>query len=209
MTHSIRLCSGTDCGLRFPAPTDDERVAECPLCEAPTSIVQGVPEPVAAPVGQPTRTVVAILDNLRSALNAGTILRAAEGAGMAHVYVCGFTPTPENPKVLKTSLGSELTIGWSRHLNALDAITLVRAEGYEVWALEATSSSTLLSGAPAPSEAPRVAFIVGNEVAGVDPALLERADRVLHLPMQGTKTSLNVGVAFGIAAYQLSFGTAH
>jgi tRNA G18 (ribose-2'-O)-methylase SpoU len=44
---------------------------------------------------------------------------------------------------------------------------------------------------------------VGNEVAGIDPALLASCDRVLSIPMWGAKRSLNVAIAFGIAAYGL------
>ena len=51
----------------------------------------------------------------------------------------------------------------------------------------------------------KLVLVVGNEPAGVDPALLPVADKVVYLPMAGNKQSLNVSVAFGIAAYQLAF----
>jgi len=153
------------------------------------------------------RPVVGVLDNLRSALNVGTILRTADGAGLNHLHLCGFTPTPENPKVAKTSLGSEDSVGWSHHFNALDCAAALRADGFQLWALEATAASEpLLEVIPPPADA-RIALVVGNEVDGVDADLLVLADRVVHLPMQGNKSSLNVGVAFGIAAYHLSFAS--
>ena len=43
-----------------------------------------------------------------------------------------------------------------------------------------------------------VALIFGNEVEGVPPALLKRADITVHIPMMGHKESLNVSVAAGI-----------
>ncbi len=46
-------------------------------------------------------------------------------------------------------------------------------------------------------------LVVGNEVTGVDPGLLDLCDRIVHIPMRGRKRSLNVEVAFGIAAWQL------
>lgn len=203
--RSIRLCSGGDCGLRFPGPTDDVRLDECPLCGAATAVVRPVAEPVPAAPGRVVRPIVGVLDNLRSALNVGTILRTADGAGLRHLHLCGFTPTPENPKVAKTSLGSQDAIGWTHHCNTLDCAAALRADGFELWALEAAPSSAPLFAMPGPAPDARIAIIVGNEVDGVDTDLLTLADRVVHLPMQGEKSSLNVGVAFGIAAYWLTF----
>lgn len=203
--RSIRLCSGAGCGLRFPGPTDDARLDECPLCGAATSIVRSVAEPVRAPAGRSGRTIVGVLDNLRSAQNVGTIVRTADGAGLRHLHLCGFTPTPENPKVAKTSLGSQDSIAWTHHFNAIECATALQVEGYELWALEASAASVaVLDLEPSAADAP-IALVVGNEVDGVDADLLTMADRVVHLPMQGEKSSLNVGVAFGIAAYHLTF----
>ena len=49
----------------------------------------------------------------------------------------------------------------------------------------------------------RVALVVGNEVRGVSPALLRRADHIVHIPMHGMKESFNVAVAAGIGLYHL------
>lgn len=168
-------------------------------------MVRSVAAPVRAAPGSVIRPVVGVLDNLRSALNVGTILRTAEGAGIAHLHLCGFTPTPENPKVAKTSLGAQESIGWTHHFDAIECAAALQADGYELWAVEAAPTSTPLFEVPRPGSDVRVAFIVGNEVDGVDAALLDIADRIVHLPMQGEKSSLNVGVAFGIAAYWLVF----
>jgi len=138
----------------------------------------------AAGLDQDRCRVVGVLDNVRSALNTGTILRAAEGAGLDHVHLCGITPTPDNPKVIKTALGSEFSVA-------------------QLWVVEVAATAEPLLTQPPPTPDATVAVVVGNEVTGVDPALIERADRLVHLPMVGTKTSLNVGVAFGIAAYWL------
>jgi 23S rRNA (guanosine2251-2'-O)-methyltransferase len=54
-----------------------------------------------------------------------------------------------------------------------------------------------------PNPSPSI-LIVGNEVTGVDPELLDLCDQILHIPMLGKKRSFNVEVAFGIAAFQLT-----
>ena len=50
-----------------------------------------------------------------------------------------------------------------------------------------------------------ILLIVGNEPAGVDPRLIALADACLYIPMLGNKASLNVSIAFSIAAYHLRF----
>ena len=51
----------------------------------------------------------------------------------------------------------------------------------------------------------RIALVVGNEVDGIPAAILKLVDKVLEIPMLGKMESLNVSVAFGIAAYELQF----
>jgi 23S rRNA (guanosine2251-2'-O)-methyltransferase len=51
-----------------------------------------------------------------------------------------------------------------------------------------------------------VVLVVGNELSGVDPGILALCERIVCLPMQGVKGSLNVAVAFGIAVYHIRFG---
>ena len=46
--------------------------------------------------------------------------------------------------------------------------------------------------------------IVGNEITGVDPELLDLCDQILYIPMEGAKRSFNVAIAFSIAAFALS-----
>lgn len=148
-------------------------------------------------------TFEVLLDNLRSTLNVGSIFRTADGAGVNHIYCCGTTPTPEHAKIAKTSLGAEGFTSWSYHPNALDQVKLKRLSGYQITSLEATDSSKSLftpSSAPAQSS---ILLVLGNEVSGIDPEILHNSDKVLYIPMQGKKSSLNVAVAFGIAIYSL------
>jgi TrmH family RNA methyltransferase len=41
-------------------------------------------------------------------------------------------------------------------------------------------------------------------VGGVEKPLLKMADKVVEIPMFGKKESLNVSVAFGVAAYHIA-----
>ena len=143
--------------------------------------------------------VAAIAHRVRSAQNAGAMLRTADAAGLAHLYLTGFTPTPEHPSVHKTALGAEDFVPWSHHDDAVALIRRLQAEGWTVVALEQTSAPRPLASFAAPDYP--LAFVVGNEVEGVSPDVLAACDAAVEIEQFGQKHSLNVSVAFGIAAY--------
>lgn len=198
--QEIWLCQNADCGLRFPARQNDPRSEACPLCGAATELIEVFERP---PTSQETVNgasvpLMVILDNIRSANNVGSIIRTAD-AVRASVALCGFTATPDNPKVMKTSLGSHENIEWTHHLNALEYVESLSNDGWTVWAVEVTHESLPISELEVPRD--RLALVFGNEVSGVDPGILRVCDAHVHLPMMGSKTSLNVAVACGAMAY--------
>ncbi len=150
------------------------------------------------------RQVDALLDNVRSALNVGSIFRTAEGLGVHHIYLGGITPTPESPNVRKASLGAERSLSWSHHPNGLNLIGALKKRGYRIRVLENLPNSQPLGAAAIVRKLPSpLLLVVGNEVTGVDPAILELADDLVCIPMSGQKMSLNVATAFAIAVYGL------
>jgi 23S rRNA (guanosine2251-2'-O)-methyltransferase len=146
-----------------------------------------------------------LLDNLRSAFNVGSIFRTSDGAGIRHLHLCGITPTPDHPKVTKTALGAELSIPWTQHWNGFDASVSMKQQGFRVWALEAGQKSQSLFDVLTETQGDPILLVVGNEVSGVDAGILDICDRHIWIPMQGDKNSLNVSVAYGIAAYFLRY----
>jgi tRNA G18 (ribose-2'-O)-methylase SpoU len=145
-----------------------------------------------------------LLDNIRSAWNVGSILRSADGFGFKHAYLCGITPTPESEAVTKTSLGSEDTVTWSYHKDAVKLAKGLRKEGRQVWSLEGDRRAIPISTSSVSQRNFPVILILGNEITGVDPELLDLSDQIFYIPMHGEKTSFNVAIAFGIAAYQFA-----
>ena len=141
-----------------------------------------------------------LLDNVRSALNVGSILRTCDGIGVDHVYLCGITATPDNPKLRKTALSTEMNSNWSYHLNALDEIVHLKEQGHLIWSLERADGSISIQDVLGSLPDEPILLVAGNELAGVDPAILALSDRLIHLPMQGQKGSYNVAVAVGIAS---------
>lgn len=144
--------------------------------------------------------MIVILDNLRSALNVGSIIRTCDAFGIKEVYFSGITPGPDNPKVKKTSLGAEKNIKARVVPSTRKLIVLLKKNGMNIYSLEISKEALDIRGFM-PVE-PFV-LIVGNEVSGVSEDLLALSNKVLKIGMQGTKESLNVSVAFGIAAYTL------
>ncbi len=196
MSEHARFYRCTGCRLRFPAL---EVLAHCPRCGGTVELrATRVLEP--EPLGrrqeaQPPRC--AVLDNLRSAWNVGAIFRTADAAGLAHLHLCGITPTPPHEGIAKTALGAEHALPWSYHPDALEVVTRLRQEGWMLWALE--TGGTPWHPREQPPEGP-LALVVGNERTGIDPEVLDRCHRVVTIPMRGRKRSLNVAVAFGTVA---------
>ena len=134
------------------------------------------------------------------------MFRAADGAGVRQVHLCGVSPTPPNPKVAKTALGAEKSLPWAFYPDGLEAARSMQARGLRLWALEGGARAVSLFEAANDLPGAPLGLVVGNELTGVDPGLLEMCDRVVSLPMSGMKGSLNVAVAFGIAVYFIRFG---
>lgn len=209
--HQQRKCESPACGLRFPVAQGSPLGESCPLCRAPTQFID---EAYDTHEVHETRVaagpqVEALLDNVRSLSNVGSIFRTADGAKVGHLHLCGFTPTPTHPKLAKTSLGSERSVAWSHHADATVIADQLRESGKRLWALEGGPRSRdlfeMLTEAGGPGEAP-IVLVLGHEVSGVDPRVAARCEEVVRIPMAGIKGSLNVSVAFGIAAYLLRYG---
>jgi tRNA G18 (ribose-2'-O)-methylase SpoU len=174
------------------------------IIEPPRAIGQGNLSSRASVKKKAERAV--LLDNIRSGWNVGSIFRSADGFGFTHAYLCGITPTPENDAVQKTSLGAEDSVPWSYHKDAVQLVKGLRREGWIIFGLEEDPRGTAVNGiGPSAGVARRDSvLIVGNEITGVDPGLLELCDRIVTIPMLGAKKSLNAATAFGVAAYALT-----
>ena len=149
----------------------------------------------------PPHPILAVAHDIRSAHNVGSVFRTADSAGLAGVVLSGFTPDPAHRGVIKTALGAQDAVPWRAIDDVHDAIRTLRGEGYTIAALEITPGAVPPSAVPA--GAFPLALVLGNEVSGVPRDVLDAADFAVGLPQYGVKASLNVSVAFGVAAYGL------
>ncbi|MDP3800410.1 MAG: TrmH family RNA methyltransferase [bacterium] len=141
-----------------------------------------------------------ILHNIRSAYNVGAIFRTADAVGVSKIYIGGYTPTPENPKVAKTSLGAENSVEWEKYFNTWKLVEELKSKQIKVVALEQSKNSR--DYRQFKSKFP-LAVVVGNEVKGLSSNILKRVDSTWHIPMRGKKESLNVMVATGVFLYKI------
>jgi tRNA G18 (ribose-2'-O)-methylase SpoU len=199
-------CQNPACRYRFPLEASQMSGLRCPRCGGALTFepAQAAGTQSMSPPFTQLGRLSGLLDNIRSIHNTGSMFRTADGAGLSHLYLCGITPTPEHPRLAKAALGAESAVPWSHHPNAVVLADNLTAAGHELWALERAGDEPVAALPHLPAGA-SVVLVVGNEKAGVDPALLACCRRVLALPMRGTKGSLNAAVAFGIAVYGLRF----
>jgi tRNA G18 (ribose-2'-O)-methylase SpoU len=145
---------------------------------------------------------VVVLDNIRSLHNVGSIFRTADGAGADKLYLCGMTATPPRAEIRKAALGAEEHVAWEYFSRTEQALAKLWGAGYHLFALE-NETPRAVDFRSARYVFP-LALIVGHEFNGIAPATLEMCDAIIQLPMHGAKSSLNVAVAFGVAAYEIS-----
>ena len=206
--YLIRQCTNTKCNFRFPAPKHSGIGIQCPKCKSETKILQeiklGMENHYPEEKLQSTINLEVVLDNIRSTFNVGAIFRSADGVGVRKIHLCGITPPPTNPKVHKTSLGSEDTVQYETHPNTLTLVKMKKKSGFRIWALEKTSKSESIFKYDISNTSQPTVLILGNEIIGIDPDVLNECDNHLHIPMVGLQNSLNVAIAYGIAVYSLT-----
>ncbi len=145
--------------------------------------------------------VYVILDSIRSGYNVGSIFRTSDAAMIEKLLLCGYTPTPPNKEVLKTSLGATESIDWEYIQDPVEKIKELKAEGFTIAALE-ISENSIPHYSVEPDFFP-ICLIVGNEITGVKQELLDLCDYSLEIPQFGIKHSLNAAVAYGISIFEL------
>lgn len=149
----------------------------------------------------PKLPLVVVLDNIRSLNNIGSVFRTADAFRVECIYLCGITAVPPHPDIHKTALGAEDSVNWVYAEDAVHVVTRLKEQGYKVYAIEQVEGSVdLREIRPDPSD--KYAVVLGNEVKGVQQAVIDRCDQSIEIPQWGTKHSLNVSVTGGIVIWE-------
>ena len=148
---------------------------------------------------------IVVLDNVRSQHNVGAVFRTADAMLLEGVYLCGICCCPPNQEIHKTALGAEESVDWTYFADTKEAIRVLKEKGYTCYAVEqAHDSITLEQAAAQISRESKIAVILGHEVFGVQPEVVDACDGCIEIPQYGTKHSMNVSVTAGIVMYRLS-----
>jgi tRNA G18 (ribose-2'-O)-methylase SpoU len=153
--------------------------------------------------GEKKIPLVIILDNVRSLNNIGSVFRTSDAFLVESVYLCGITATPPHAEIHKTALGAEYSMEWRYYDNTIDAVKHLKEKGYVICAVEQAQDSIMLDEFT-PDKNKKYALILGNEVKGVQQNVVDLCDCCVEIPQYGTKHSLNISVAAGIAIWDFS-----
>ena len=149
----------------------------------------------------PESGIVIVLDNVRSAHNVGSAFRSADAFKVDKVFLCGISAVPPSPEIHKSALDAEDSVPFEHFADTLEAVSLLRREGYEIISVEQTVSSVKLDTFKrVPGR--KYALIFGNEVSGVGQEVVDASDHALEIPQYGTKHSLNVSVSVGVVLWE-------
>lgn len=146
--------------------------------------------------------VIAVLENIRSAYNVGSVFRTADAFLLEAVYLTGYTCTPPHKEIKKTALGAEETVHWQHFSNAAEAMKTLKEKGYKILAVEQAMNSLPLQQIDfKPDE--KIAVIFGNEVTGVEQDTIIQCDGCIEIPQLGMKHSLNIATAAGVVLWEI------
>ena len=146
--------------------------------------------------------IILVLDNVRSTHNVGSIFRTADAFRIQEIIICGITATPPHKEIRKTALGATESVQWQYFKNTFDAVDRLKTKGVVVLAIEQAEGSTSLSDfTPKPNTT--YALVFGHEVKGVSQEIVSAANKVLEIPQEGIKHSLNVSVSVGLVVWEL------
>lgn len=149
--------------------------------------------------------LVVVADNIRSLNNIGSLFRTADAFLVSELMLCGITACPPSPEIHKTALGAEDSVKWSHWDTTDECVASLKEHGYEICVLEQVERSVPLQEF-VPEHGRRYALVLGHEVEGVAQNIVDLADHCIEIPQAGTKHSLNVSVAAGLAMWQFFQG---
>lgn len=143
-----------------------------------------------------------VLQSVSYPVNVGSLFRIADAVGLSEMVLCGVTPTPPNATINKVGRDKHNNVKWSYVERAEDALQRLKADGYQLTALELTDEAQAYFDVEVPQ---RVALVVGNEDHGVNKSVLDLCDSAVFVPMFGKGHSMNVHVTAAVVLYHFRY----
>lgn len=148
----------------------------------------------------PESGICLVLDNIRSAHNVGSAFRTADAFKADKIWLCGICACPPSAEIHKSALGAEDSVPWEYRSDTVALVRELQAAGWTVLSVEQTEKALEIQHFE-PSSEKRYALVFGNEVDGVQQAVVDASDAALVIPQYGTKHSLNVSVSVGVVLW--------
>ncbi len=147
-----------------------------------------------------------IAHNIRSLENVGSLFRTSDAFGITKLFLTGYTGKPPESKISKTALGAEQTVPWEKYKSLGILIRKLKKEYPSIKIVGLENNIPNNKPIPLGKLKPKfpLALILGTETTGIPKSMFKYCDMFTEIPMRGTKESLNVAVAFGIACYRMS-----
>ena len=144
--------------------------------------------------------VVVMLDNIRSMNNIGSAFRTSDAFLVEKIILTGITAQPPHRDIHKTALGATDSVDWQYYATSMEAVSALKAGGYEMIAIEQADESVFLNDF-SPDHDKKYCLVFGNEVRGVEEEVVAACDMCLEIPQFGTKHSLNISVSIGVVLW--------
>ncbi|MGE0088409.1 MAG: TrmH family RNA methyltransferase [Bacteroidales bacterium] len=140
---------------------------------------------------------IVIAYQIKTPENIGNIIRLADNAGCKKVIIATDDENIRISKVRKTAGLSFDSMSWEI-CPTFEVLNKIPA-GYKIVSVETSSDSENIFTSNLPE---KVAIIVGNEIVGIDDEILNKSDQIVHIPLLGHNTSMNVSHALAVALFE-------
>jgi len=147
--------------------------------------------------------ITVLVHNFQVPMNVGSLFRLADALGVEKLILSGDTPTPPNNKINKTARATVKAVTYEVAENVIETVSRLKKLGYKIVSLEITKLSIDLREFQVQTD-DKICLIIGAESKGVNKELLNLSDEVIHIPMLGQNSSMNVATASAIALYEIA-----
>ncbi len=173
---------------------DDKLFAELSELKTPTGILALIDLP------QPAGTIVAsrfalLLEDIQDPGNLGSMLRSAAAAGCDAVFLSTGCADAWSPKVLRAAMGGHFAL----NIHERQDLPGVAKAFHGMLLAASLQAKRSLYGCDLRGN---IAFLVGNEGAGLSADLLDMATQTIAIPMRGKIESLNAAAATAICLFE-------
>jgi len=147
--------------------------------------------------------ITVLAHNFQVPMNVGSLFRLADALGVEKIILSGDTPIPPNKKISKTARATVKAVDYEIAQNVTETVKQLKTSGYKIVSLEITTLSIDIMKFKLEA-GDKICLIIGAESKGVNEELLNLSDEVIHIPMLGQNSSMNVATASAIALYEIA-----